>query len=195
MTDSRKWITFLTIIMTGICLWFFVFLFQEGYLLDPSKLQTLLVHSGALAPVLFVGLQIFQTVIPVIPGGVTSAIGVICFGNIGGFLLNYVGLCIGSVIVFWLVKVYGKPFIQKVTDQKTMDKYIGWLDRGKKFDRFFSFAILMPGFPDDLLCMIAGLTRMTTARFIAIILLCKPFGLILYSQGLTILFQEIARLF
>ena len=195
MTDSRKWITFLTIIMTGICLWFFVFLFQEGYLLDPSKLQTLLVHSGALAPVLFVGLQIFQTVIPVIPGGVTSAIGVICFGNIGGFLLNYVGLCIGSVIVFWLVKVYGKPFIQKVTDQKTMDKYIGWLDRGKKFDRFFSFAILMPGFPDDLLCMIAGLTRMTMTRFIAIILLCKPFGLILYSQGLTILFQEIARLF
>lgn len=195
MADSKKWITFLTIVTTGFCLWFFVFLFQEGYLLDTSKLQTLLVHSGALAPVLFVGLQIFQTVIPVIPGGVTSAIGVICFGNIGGFILNYIGLCVGSIIVFWLVKVYGQPFIRKVAEPKTIDKYIGWLDHGKKFDRFFSFAILVPGFPDDILCMIAGLTKMTYVRFIAIILLCKPLGLILYSQGLTSLIQGVAGLF
>ena len=43
--------------------------------------------------------------------------------------------------------------------------------------------------------MIAGLTKMSYKKFMMIILLCKPFGLLLYSQGLTFLLQWVAGLF
>ena len=49
--------------------------------------------------------------------------------------------------------------------------------------------------PDDILCMIAGLTKMSYKKFMMIILLCKPFGLLLYSQGLTFLLQWVVGLF
>ena len=182
MNASQKWISTLTIAGTIACVMFLVFLGTQGYLLDPQKLQFLLSKSGFAAPFLFMTLQIFQTVIPVIPGGITSAIGVVSFGSVFGFVYNYIGLCIGSLIAFWLIKQYGRPFMEKVCDQK-------------KFEIFFAFAISVPGFPDDILCMIAGLTKMSYKKFMMIILLCKPFGLLLYSQGLTFLLQWVAGLF
>lgn len=78
MNASQKWMSTLTIAGTIACVIFLVFLGTQGYLLDPQKLQFLLSKSGLAAPFLFLALQIFQTVIPVIPGGITSAIGVEC---------------------------------------------------------------------------------------------------------------------
>lgn len=83
----------------------------------------------------------------------------------------------------------------KVTDQKTYDKYIGWLDKGQKFEIFFSLAILLPGFPDDLLCMIAGLTSMSTKKFMIINILCKPIGLFFYSYGIKGLLGILGQFF
>ena len=57
--------------------------------------------------------------------------------------------------------------------------------RGMKFDILFTLAILFPGAPDDLLCLIAGLTPMSLKKFILILLLTKPFSLAIYSIGLT----------
>ena len=54
-------------------------------------------------------------------------------------------------------------------------------------------AIFLPCAPDDLLCMLAGLTHMSLKKFVWIILLGKPLSLIAYSYGLTQLFQIIER--
>lgn len=54
-------------------------------------------------------------------------------------------------------------------------------------------AIFLPCAPDDLLCMLAGLTHMSLKKFVLIILLGKPLSLIAYSYGLMQLFQIIER--
>lgn len=190
---SKRTMSALTVVGTGACAAFLLYLMSQGCLSDPQRLQNLLSRSGFFAPLLFLGLQVFQTVIPVIPGGVTSAIGVICFGSIWGFIYNYIGLVLGSYIAFWMVRKYGKPFLESVTSKETYDKYIHWLDKGKKFEWFFAFAIFVPGFPDDILCMIAALTKMSNTKFMLILLACKPFGLFLYSQGLTMGIQGLAN--
>ena len=51
---------------------------------------------------------------------------------------------------------------------------IGWLEEGTKFDRLFAWAILLPFFPDDALCLIAGLSAMTWRRFASLLLLKLP---------------------
>lgn len=175
---------YLTIGSTVFLLVFIYFLISNGCLSNPNKLEILIKNFGIMAPLFFLSLQIIQVIIPIIPGGVTCGIGVILFGPFWGFILNYTGSIIGSIIVFLIVKYYGHAFILKFTDQQTYNKYIGWLDKGKKFDRFFAFAILVPGFPDDLLCMIAGLTSMSLKKFIFMISTCKPLALFAYSWGI-----------
>lgn len=189
---ATRWATIIGTIL--LCFGVF-YLGQNHYLTDPEKMQILLREMGMLAPVVFMMIQIIQVIIPVIPGGVSSGIGVLVFGPVAGFIYNYIGLLIGSYLAFQIVKRYGKSFILKVTDQKTYDKYIGWLNKGKRFERLFAMAILLPGFPDDLLCMIAGLTDMATRKFMMINILCKPAGLILYSYGIKELLLFIGLLF
>jgi len=46
---------------------------------------------------------------------------------------------------------------------------------------FFFFSIFLPGFPDDLICMLAGLTKMTFKRYLFLLLIGKPLSIALYS--------------
>ena len=72
-----------------------------------------------------------------------------------------------------------------MVSQKTYDKYINWLNEGKRFDRFFILMMIWPISPADFLCMLAGLTNMTFKRYMTIIILCKPITLVIYTYGLT----------
>ena len=129
-------------------------------------------------------LQILQVVIPIIPGGISSAAGVLIFGPYLGFVYNYVGISIGSVIIFLLGRRYGKPFILSMISDKTYDKYIGWLDNQSRFEKLFALAIFLPVAPDDALCLMAGLTNISVKKFTLIILLAKPLSIFLYSMAL-----------
>ena len=61
----------------------------------------------------------------------------------------------------------------------------GWLDKGNRFDRFFIFMMIWPISPADFLCMLAALTKMSFKRYMTIIILTKPFTLVVYTYGLT----------
>lgn len=192
---TLKYTKWLTVTCTFLLCLLMIYLGQKQLLTNPELLQLYLKRLGWVAPLGFILIQIIQVVIPIIPGGVSSAIGIIFFGPMLGFIYNYIGLLIGSYIIFKLVKMYGKSFILKVVDQNTFDKYIGWLNKGKKFEIFFSVAILLPGFPDDLLCMIAGLTDMSMKKYMLINILCKPVGLFFYSYGIKELISYLGHFF
>ena len=68
-----------------------------------------------------------------------------------------------------------------------------WMENGV-FDRFFAAAIFFPAAPDDLLCFLAGVTRMRFRKFLLIILLGKPLSIALYSMGLTVVFEQLLKL-
>lgn len=191
---ARKGIEISTWIGTAALLLLLAWFASKGYLTNPEALQALLRQAGWTGPLLFMALQVLQVIIPVIPGGVSSAIGVLAFGPFWGFVYNYLGLVAGSILAFWLVRRYGKPFIRKITSPESYDKYIGWLDKGTRFDWFFAAAIFFPCAPDDILCMIAGLTKMSYAKFVTIIVLGKPLALVAYSMGLTSLLQWVGTL-
>lgn len=176
-----------TLSFVGICVT--IVLCVVGYRMQlftsTEALGSFLGSVGIWGPVIFMIMQIIQVVIPIIPGGISCAAGVILFGPWYGFWYNYVSICIGSVINFLLVKRYGKPFMESVVSKTTMEKYIGWLDQGERFDKLFAAAIFCPVAPDDFLCMLAGLTKMKLKRFVTIIILGKPFAIVAYSIGLA----------
>ena len=163
------------------CIW----AYQAGILDSKETLSAFIKQAGIWAPPLFIFLQILQTVVPIIPGALTSVAGVFIYGHIVGTIYNYIGIVIGCAIIFYLVRLYGPAFVQSVVSKKTYDKYIGWLDEGNRFERFFIFMMIWPISPADFLCMLAALTKMTFKRYMIIILLCKPFTLVVYTYGLT----------
>lgn len=166
-----------------------------GWLSSTDRIQALVMQAGWLAPAAFILIQIIQVVFPIIPGGLTTIAGVAIFGPVWGFVYNYVGISIGSVCAFLLVRHFGRDFLCALVPQKFMTKYGKWLDGGKHFDAMFAVAILLPVAPDDFLCMLAGLTKMSLRRFCAIIILAKPWTILAYSLGMTAVFHAVMSWF
>jgi uncharacterized membrane protein YdjX (TVP38/TMEM64 family) len=181
---SRKIINCISIVGLIATIVATIYFIRLGVFKDINALRGLVGDSVILGPILFVLIQIIQVVVPIIPGGISCAAGVLIFGPFAGFIYNYVGIAIGSVIIFLLGRQYGKPFILSLISDKTYNKYIGWLDNEKRFERLFALAIFLPVAPDDALCLMAGLTKMSLKKFTLIILLAKPVSIFLYSLAL-----------
>ena len=184
IATSRRIINTISIIGLGLSIALTIYFINLGVFKDINALRGLVGNSVILGPIIFMLLQILQVVIPIIPGGISSAAGVLIFGPYLGFVYNYVGISIGSVIIFLLGRRYGKPFILSMISDKTYDKYIGWLDNQSRFEKLFALAIFLPGAPDDALCLMAGLTNISVKKFTLIILLAKPLSIFLYSMAL-----------
>ncbi|MGB4440341.1 MAG: TVP38/TMEM64 family protein [Sedimentibacter sp.] len=168
--------------------------YKHGYFSSVETLQKFIVGFGIWAPIVFILIQIIQVIVPIVPGAISCVAGILIFGNMMGFVYNYIGICIGSIAVFILSKKYGSYFVRKIIGQKNYDKFIKYIDDENKFSTLFSFAIFFPVAPDDILCYIAGLTKMKLKKFITVILLCKPASIAIYSMGLTVMVQNIYKL-
>ena len=117
--------------------------------------------------------------------------GVLLFGPVWGFVYNYVGICIGSLLAFAVARNCGKPLLSLLFSEKTIQRYSHWTEEKGRFARLFALAIFLPVAPDDFLCYLAGTTEMSWGRYTAIILLCKPFAIALYSLGLTLVWNAL----
>lgn len=175
----------MTVICMAVVAVFVIYGMKSGLFTDQSQMEQFVKQSGMWGPILFVVIQIVQVVIPIIPGGISCVAGVILFGPWYGLLYNYIGIVIGSSINFYLARRYGQCMVRYFVKEETYEKYAQWLDKGKKFDKFFALAIFFPCAPDDVLCMIAGLTKMSWKRFSTIILLGKPASIAVYSMALV----------
>lgn len=177
---SRLILIFGCILLAIIAVWFY----RQGWFKDPAPLQHLLSKAGPLGPVLFILLQAFQVIVPILPGGVSGTLGMLCFGVGPGFIYSYVGVILGSAISFLLVRRYGKKLLLKLISEKTYEKYTSWLHNKRKFTTMFAIGIFVPVAPDDALCMIAGLSDISFWKFLLILIVGKPLSMFFYSYGL-----------
>jgi len=176
--SEHRWIRYLMNLLTFIsligCIYFLYYGVQTNLFFSKTALKAFLDQFGIWAPIIFILFQAIQVIIPIVPAGIGLLGGVLLYGPLWGFILNYLGICLGSIIAFLLAKQYGMKIINVLFSPKMRDKYLKWLDN-KKFDTFFALAIFFPFAPDDFLCYLAGLTRMTVVKFTIIILLGNPY--------------------
>lgn len=169
-----------TIVITVLIILFILYGLKLGIFKEKEILVSYIKKFGIIAPIFFLFLQIVQVVFPVIPGGASCLAGVLAFGPVFGFIYNYIGLVLGSVIAFLLSRKYGLPLVKKLFKEETIDKYLAHI-KTKSFHQLFFLGILLPGLPDDLLCYIAGLSNMSLKKFFLFVVIGKPFTLIFYS--------------
>lgn len=177
----KKLVQFLGIFSIALTVLFLVYLFKHMDILnDPDALTRALKGHLIIGSIGFLLLQIIQVVIPIIPGGVTTVVGFMAFGPILGFILNYVGIVIGSIILFLLTRRYGKPFILLFVDEKSF-KHYGQKLASSTYETVFALNMASPISPADILVMVTGLSRMSFKRFLYIILICKPISIVAFS--------------
>ena len=184
----KKCSQIITIVTIAAMIAFFIYGLKTGIFYDADSLKRFITGFGMAGIFVFMVFQAVQVVFPVLPGGIGCLGGVLIYGAYQGFLYNYIGICVGSVIAFLLARYYGKPLLLKMFSQELHEKYSRWVEN-KHFDTLFAVAIFLPVAPDDFLCYLAGTTKMPLQKFTTIILLGKPLAIAAYSFGLTTLFQ------
>ncbi len=145
-------------------------LFETGFidvLQDEKQFEAYLERSGNWMSVLFIVLQFAQVVLLPIPSTVTVAAGSALFGPLLGSVYSLIGIMIGSVVAFLVGRYAGYRVVAWIVGQQTLDK---WLGRIKGKDKLFLSAMfLLPVFPDDVLCFVAGLSSMSFVFFLVVI--------------------------
>jgi uncharacterized membrane protein YdjX (TVP38/TMEM64 family) len=144
-----------------------------------ERLQSYILSFGMWAPLAFVAIQVLQVILAPIPGNVITVAGGLVFGFWISFLISTVAILLGSIICFILAKNYGRPLVIKLVGEKTTEKYLNSFFVKRKSALILMF--LFPFFPDDALCLIAGLTTMKLKHFIILVLSTRPLGIIFSS--------------
>ena len=148
-----------------------------------ESFQNYMKGFGMAAPLILTVFQAVQVIVPVLPGYLGCAAGAVAFGSTTGFLCNYIGISIGSIISNFLAKRYGIDIILAMFPQKQYNKWSRRIEKSRSYGYFLFIATLLPLFPDDFLCYFSGLMKMDSKKFIWIIILGKPWCILAYSMA------------
>lgn len=166
----------LTILLLGggaLLLW------QTGFFAAATSLEGMRGYIEYFSPyshAVYFLIQLLSVIIAPIPSNITALAGAVLFGTWTSFLLTAAAVIGGSMLVFWLARVLGRSFADKFVSQRVSDKYLEVIKR--KRDIFLILVFLFPFFPDDLICILAGLTDVGYLRFFLIVTLTRPWGLL-----------------
>ncbi|XJS10959.1 TVP38/TMEM64 family protein [Aerococcaceae bacterium WGS1372] len=180
-----KWVAIIGAIITIIIFFFFV---RIDLFNRPELIQHQLERTGILAPVVYFLVSIVNTIYPIIPGGLGNVIGYTVFGAVHGMILSFSANLIGSMILFYITKRFGRPILYAFADERLVKKSLSYLDRGINMNWILAIVFIVPGLPDDIFTMIAGLSGMTYKHIILLQLLFKPVTMFLYMAGINNLF-------
>lgn len=137
-----------------------------------ARLVEIIKGTGSWGKLVFVIIQILQVLILPLPAVVCYVPGTQIWGALTATLLASLGVFIGSVIAYFIGKVFGRRVVVWIAGDETVDKYAAYIGSRGKF--IFLLMQILPFFPDDVLCMIAGLSAMNFPFFIATIAIIRP---------------------
>ncbi|MEL4861358.1 VTT domain-containing protein [Pseudoflavonifractor phocaeensis] len=184
MKAGKERITWgVTLVITLVLLALLVFLlWSSGFFAaigSPGELRRYIERFTPYSHFVFFAIQLASVILAPIPSNLTAAVGGLLFGTLPAFLLTAGAVTLGSVIVFQLGRTLGRPFAERFISRRNLEKY-GEVIRRKR-DVFLFLAFLFPFFPDDLICIMAGLTDVPFRRFLVLVAVARPWGLLVAS--------------
>ncbi len=139
--------------------------------MEYENFSVILEYVERIGPAAGVLLPIIEAFFPILPLVGFVIINVAAFGFFFGYLYSWIGNCIGSFLLFLLIrKVGGKRFEEKIQNSK----YCGTLKKIKKRNlAVLFFLYCFPFTPSFLISGTAALANMSTKHFLAILLPSK----------------------
>jgi len=162
-------ITFVAVVLLGLYI-----LTKVGFFEVIDSVETLRAYIesfGSWAVVLFILLQFLQVVVLPIPAFLTVGAGVLLFGAFEGAIYSCIGIITGSIVGFFIGRVFGYKVARWLVGKESLDKGLETIKGKDKV--VLTFMFLFPFFPDDVLCFVAGLTTVKTKFFLIMIFITR----------------------
>ena len=118
---------------------------------------------GMWGPFVLIILLVLQVFLAFIPG---QALMIACgyiYGFWGGLLISWLGLFGGGQAAFFLARRFGRPFAERWISTDVLSKW----DKAAAGQGvgFYALSLVLPIFPNDAMCYVAGLGKIRTRRF------------------------------
>jgi uncharacterized membrane protein YdjX (TVP38/TMEM64 family) len=141
----------------------------------PRRIRNTIVALGPSGPIVFVALYTIRPLI-LFPANIFSTAGGLAFGTALGALYNYIGAVMSSILAFWVARLLGRDFIERLFG-----------NRMKRFDLMmeksgFSIVFYLRFFsPFDPLSYACGLSKLKFGQYLIATMIPIIPGTIAYS--------------
>jgi uncharacterized membrane protein YdjX (TVP38/TMEM64 family) len=120
----------------------------------------------------YIGIQIIQIVVSIIPGQVIQIAGGYAYGFWLGYFVSIIGIAAGSAMAFGLARVLGRDAMHLLFGEEKVTKFVNHLNSKR------AFAVLVviyaiPGLPKDIVTYTAGVSEFGFRPFMILSLVAR----------------------
>lgn len=179
---------FIALIIIAFVIFLLVFKSEFGVFSDRENFQNFIRGFGPLAPFVTIAVIIIEVIIAPLPGFVPIISAGFIFGTIEGSIYTFIGDIIGSVIVFFLARKFGRYLFLKFIHEERLDKYEAAIRRRENVLLLLYF---LPIFPTDIISVAFGLSNIRFKKFITYV----SIGFVFNVLALNYFGDYLARLY
>lgn len=161
------------------------------FISDRDAIVAFLQGYQAWGPIVLSVILAAQVFLAIIPGHAVIVAGGYIYGFVLGVLITQTSTVIASQLAYLLARRAGRPFVNRMAPAHVIDKWNRLAE--KQGALFFFFAFILPIFPNDLMCFIAGLSSIKARDFFVANFLgrlpCAIFVTLIGSHGFELPIQ------
>lgn len=152
------------------------FILKACGLASVNRIRDIVSKAGAWSYIVFFVFQVVvSTFICIIPfeDELLTASAIVLFGPVKGFFVGAISMFATSTLQFVIGRCFCKGLIGKLLGEKSVEKYQNYLL--VKGEIMLPILYLIPLFPHDSLCILAGMSKMKYWYFAPVTLICRSF--------------------
>ena len=140
-----------------------------------EDLRQLILGFGGWGIISYIVINLLQCIVIPVPTTLTVLVGTAIYGPFIAFLYATIGVILGSSIAFAIGRYCSRPVINWIFGKEKVEKYQNLLN--KRAELILFLTLTLPLFPDDLICMMAGVSDIKYFKFLLISVVARGVGL------------------
>lgn len=149
---------------------------------EPEKFRSWVDAHGILGKIWFIGMTAFQVIIAFVPGEPLEIGAGYAFGAVEGTLLCVIGITLGSMLTFLLVRRFGVRFAEIFFTIEKI-KSLKFLQNEKRLGFIIFLIFFLPGTPKDLITYFIGLTDIKLSHYLLLVSIARLPSVITSTVG------------
>lgn len=167
----------LLLILIGLPLYIYFYHYDLIELFsDIESVEAFFDNYKAESVFIYIGIQILQIVICIIPGQWLQFASGYMHGFWLGYLYSIIGAFLGSVLTYYIAKILGNDAMHLIFGEERITEFLQKLNSKKAVVLVF-LIFLIPGVPKDLCNYAAGLSEMKLKPFLVVSLIGRTPGM------------------
>lgn len=149
---------------------------------DPEKFRAWVNEHGIWGDISFILMTVFQVVIAFVPGEPFEIGAGYAFGAFKGTILCIMGITLGSILTFLLVRKLGVHFVEIFFTESKI-KTLKFLQNERKMGLIIFLIFFLPGTPKDLITYFVGLTDIKPSHYLLLVSIARLPSIVTSTLG------------